>query len=1345
MNRLVPRLLQAIILKWVAACCIAQSINRFTLYPQSANTAIGSPTAASTDSSLPCIGLYFESTVNPDIKVAAMMTENRNAPTSLNLFLTNGSVVSSVTFTTGADVVVFKDPLKLLIGRNTVSYLLYTMQCTGTTCLLNPPAPPGNNPVTNTVNYVRQRAEGSTSNYIILAGTNYQRYDIYFGFMSSPTATYPDLGYVCLALYLINNNNYIVQTNQKVSIPVLFRDSFAILKTLSISRGEIYGSQLNNLRDNNYYQTGPGFVDDLDLLSSNSQTSAHVSRTLAMNHNPLRRTNMINFGPYLFVGVLAESNFLVMIFKSNLTIAADPSLNQLGTDQAAQRSVVGSQISSSLVYFYFTATNNRNFQSYGIILERCLSRDASGVCSQCYTGHYRSNSRSGNVCLLPSEFSPKFGVNENSKLMSPCLEQGCFNCRSNYSVCVQCDWDSSYYLFGGVCTLLSTAPEGYGLDKNTKTIETCTDTNCHLCQEDRSVCSSCLRVTRTYLRNGNCQTIDSLPLGFGVENATFTARLCQDPNCDFCRYDFTYCTSCTDTEPPLVLFDGKCYKNFDMPAGVGQDTEDYTGRSCSTVSCVNCSVDYKTCVACNRTESNLGVMDNACVFCDPKDLMATIGEECTKICENPSCMLLLVGSRYNYHKTTATIKFSKTVHVPSLSTLVSMLSDPWTDTNMTLNDTNMVMRLQGDSIIINLKIDEARYMGQLIINPKKKDDTPLKTQEAKGEVPKPFLDFPISVDSIFGYTSTGTRVFNSMSQVSYEATRFVRTISTFILVSQGTLVSIMPAQLSSNILYLKLINGQAMMYPTMMFEYYNADPQLPIVSLTNPFESMTSESNCTIPPRFFERELGCNILTNFGVGTIIIFATLAINIAISAAFYIVYTVRINVHKSREDEEKITELRKTKGYKILYWMTKYYGIRFFRIRMEGIAIELVCYSMINILSEFEQAALTFGAILSYVYLTLYLISNIYTYLTIKEIYPKLKEQQELLKNANEAYVFPPHTTVNQVVNYQDLKYGDYDLFLQEYKANVNPLLLYTPFIVLTRMLLITLCLFCFTRSGIVQVFCTMAIEIAYVVFLFKSDVRVNRYEHLLTLFTQFGYIMYNFLSMLTFLPVGQNSKQLYIGFTMAAVIIAVTYVTLIYVSIIFIYKCVYLPIQWLYYKNHASSIKTGKKNKKQNQLIWGESAPPVKEEIKAMTVKDMLTKKQDQEIKQEQRLMMKKGNNSMAMDSMNNPWKGGFDPDESVNLKDTKPAGKLNEIHPLAKGNTIKFSDTPEAREEDPDEMDDNTSAKHTNRSGTQHTAPHTVKKNRYKKHIMKNMVDKPEPAPPKAGMYTFSRNRRKDA
>lgn len=1342
MSKLVPSLLQAIILEWMVSCCIAVGINKFTLYPQSVNTAIGSPTSASTDSTLPCIGLYFESTVNPVIKVAAFMTENRNAPSSLNIFLTNGSTVSSVSFTSGADVLVFKDPLKLLIGRNTVSYLLYTMQCTGVSCLLNPPAPPNNNPVTNTINYVRQAAEGSTSNYIILGGTNYQRYDIYNGFLSSPVATYPDLGYSCLALYLINNNNYIVQTNSRASIPVLFRDSFAILKILSISRSEIYGSAMNNLRDNNYYQAGPGFVDDLDLLSSNSQISASVSRSLTMTYNPLKKNMLINFGPYLFVGVLAEQNFMVMIYKSNLTIAADPSLNQLGSDPAAERSLVGTQVSSSLVYIYFMATNNRNFQSFGMLLERCLSRDASGVCSQCYTGHYRNSSKTGNICLLPSEFPPKLGINEANKLMSPCLEQGCYNCLTNYTVCVQCDWDSNNYLFGGVCSPLSTAPEGYGLDTNTKMIDLCTDTNCHLCQADRSICTSCLRVTRTYLRNGNCQTIDTLPLGFGVENATYTANLCKDTNCDFCRYDYTFCTSCTDNEPPLVLYNGTCYKNYEMPTGVGQDKDDYTGRVCSTVNCVNCSIDYLECKGCNRSESNLGVMDNACVYCDPKELMATVGEECTKICENPSCMLLLVGSRYNYHKTTATVKFSKYVSIASLNLLTVMLSDPWTNTNITMTNSTMDMSMKGDSIMIKLSINDARYMGQLIINPIKKDDTPLKTAEAAGELSKPFLNFPIEVDSIFGYSSTGTNVFNSMSQVSFEATRFVRTISTFILVTQGTLVSIMPAQLSSNILYLKLINGQAMMYPTMMFEYYVEDPQLPIVMLTNPFDSMTSESNCTIPPRFFERELGCNILTNFGVGTIIIFATLLINIAISAAFYVSYTVRINVHKSREDEEKIKELRKSKGYRVMAWMTKYFGIRFFRIRMEGIAIELVCYSMINILSEFEQVALTFGAILSYVYIALYLISNIYTYMTIREIYPKLKEQQDLLKNANEAYIFPPTTTVNQVVNYHDLKYGHYDLFLMEYKANINPLLLYTPFIVLIRLMLIILCLFCFSRSGIIQVFCTISIEIAYTVFLFKSDVRVNKYEHLLMLFTQAGYIIYNFLSLLTYLPVGQNSKQLYIGFSMAAVIIAVTYVTLIYVSIIFVYKCIYAPIQWLYYKNHATAIRTGRKNKKQNQVIWGESAPPVKEEVKTMTVKDVLLKKQDQELRHEQRMMLKRGNSGVGQDSM---WKGGYDADESVNLKDAKPAGKLNEIHPFTKKTTLKMPDEPDIKDDQQEDIDDNVSAKNSNRSATQNTASHALKKNlRYKKHIMKNTLEKPELAPQKAGMYTFSRNKKKD-
>lgn len=413
-------------------------------------------------------------------------------------------------------------------------------------------------------------------------------------------------------------------------------------------------------------------------------------------------------------------------------------------------------------------------------------------------------------------------------------------------------------------------------------------------------------------------------------------------------------------------------------------------------------------------------------------------------------------------------------------------------------------------------------------------------------------------------------------------------------------------------------------------------------------------------------------------------------------------------------------------------------------MEGIAMELVCYSMINILSDFEQSSLTFGAILSYLYLIYFLASNIYTYLAINQIYPKLKEQQELLKAANEAYIFPPTTTVDQVVNYSELKYAQYDLFLQEYKANVNPLLLYTPFINLCRLLMIVFCLFCFSRSGIVQVFCTLAVEISYIVFVFKSAVRTNKYEHILILFTQAGYILYNFLSLLTFLPVAQNNKQLYIGFTMAATIIAVTYVTLIYVSIIFVYKCVYKPIQWIYNRHQISVLKNAKKNKNQQQkMIWNDSVLPVKEEAKQMTVLDMLMKKQDQDIKNEQRMKIKQSN--LQKHESNGFWHDG-EGDESLNLNDKQsPNGKLNAVHPAPRNNGKKVSNVKLGDADgkgEGDDHDENTSMKSSVMSHTQNTAPHALKKARYKKQVLKNQIEKDKKGAP--GAFTFSRIKKKD-
>ena len=244
--------------------------------------------------------------------------------------------------------------------------------------------------------------------------------------------------------------------------------------------------------------------------------------------------------------------------------------------------------------------------------------------------------------------------------------------------------------------------------------------------------------------------MEELPLGYGVENATYTSFACVDKNCDFCRFNYLICETCQDNEPPFVLHNGTCFHAYDLPNGIGQDIADYTGKECLVTDCLNCTLDYNACISCNKTLKNLGLMDGACVYCDPKQNMATVGEECIKICENPSCLLLLVGSRYNYHKATATIKFSKEITIKSLSKLKLMLNDPWTNNNFSMTSENMDMTLQSDSLVIVLRIAQSRYMGQLVLEPTIRDDTPLKSVEVVDNIQKPYLNFPVLVESIFG-------------------------------------------------------------------------------------------------------------------------------------------------------------------------------------------------------------------------------------------------------------------------------------------------------------------------------------------------------------------------------------------------------------------------------------------------------------------------------------------------------------------------------------------------------------------------------------------------------------------
>jgi len=356
--------------------------------------------------------------------------------------------------------------------------------------------------------------------------------------------------------------------------------------------------------------------------------------------------------------------------------------------------------------------------------------------------------------------------------------------------------------------------------------------------------------------------------------------------------------------------------------------------------------------------------------------------------------------------------------------------------------------------------------------------------------------------------------------------------------------------------------------------------------------------NCTLPPRFFERELDCHFLGNFGTGSIIMFSILFINLTITCLFYIIYDMKVKVLLQKKLTGKIDAIIKTRGYRVLSWLDHYYGIRFFRVRMEGIPLEIFVYSFINIGSDLETLSLSMGSVISCLYLTFYAVSNYYTIISILELIPRLRKAQENIQKKKKVDTpqqeeikivkFANTKSVKDVIDFACLTYAPRCLFLGEYKANIHPLLLFTPMINLTRSLLVSIMLIGLSRSGMFQLIALGILESCYLYFIIKSAVKVTQMEHQVHVLSICGYLFYMLCSMLTYIPVNESSLQLYVGGAMAVGVIISTLLILFYVFIIFSVKIIIVPMVGAYHSLTKKKNATIERKKKEKIEFYGEA-------------------------------------------------------------------------------------------------------------------------------------------------------------
>ena len=111
--------------------------------------------------------------------------------------------------------------------------------------------------------------------------------------------------------------------------------------------------------------------------------------------------------------------------------------------------------------------------------------------------------------------------------------------------------------------------------------------------------------------DNHCVSQSSMVAGQGVRQSDWTILSCQDSDCLECFEDFSRCGRCT-AESNKIIFEGRCLRPEELPAGFGADPSSGAARSCEASNCMDCRQNNKLCSACSSGFTLQGQQCEAC-------------------------------------------------------------------------------------------------------------------------------------------------------------------------------------------------------------------------------------------------------------------------------------------------------------------------------------------------------------------------------------------------------------------------------------------------------------------------------------------------------------------------------------------------------------------------------------------------------------------------------------------------------------------------------------------------------------------------------------------------------------
>ena len=749
---------------------------------------------------------------------------------------------------------------------------------------------------------------------------------------------------------------------------------------------------------------------------------------------------------------------------------------------------------------------------------------------------------SGN-CIQSAAIPPQYGVHTTTLEVRPCVDTMCGVCLTDNLVCTTCLVASGRYLYIAACILPADSPSGYGADLFSMLIDTCQVANCTSCQNDRSTCQGCDISAGAVLANGSCTAISSLPAGYGVKTSDGTAQLCTDSQCLDCRNNYLVCSQCVAGTYSL---NGNCVKKSSVQSGYGIDTATNRVLLCADENCKGCLDDYQTCTECDQ--ANGYTLDAG---------------KCVQSLEK----LKLKKTRYNTIDQISEVTFESRIRPVSIADLSIYVVDDTSGLSHACGNDNCTLSIRERMLIVTLKFEFEITKGVLHIE---KGSGVIESLDRK----KVFEDYPIKVINVFHMdVSKGYR--NIMKTTSKTA-ETAKALLNIVGMSISPAASVMLDKMLANFMYLELLTGPFLVYPDYVFKAARCLNMIPI-KMGNPFEKWGQQTSCVPLESFVIAEYECGFFANYGEDFFGLIITLAINIVISLSCILAILIILDRRAAKGFEPLSTQRsiadrsgpakKFTDWIEVCTWIGDNYGVKFFFIHTRSEAIKILCFSVLNLFATQDSSFIAVGTGFSVYWLAFYAVKVIFLTSIINTVWSRHKEQ-------NPASPLPADLIVKKRVKIEHSYLWFLDFYFEGMHMGRMRWSLFLPVVEVARCIVISLVVYLVASIPVAQHSIAGVVEIAYMIFLLKSNVKIKIAETVFECFVGVMHITYIIMRSLSTREMDEHTRQTKYGMPMAGILIAMIAVELMIAIIILLYL-IFLLGKWM----RKSPIKKSKKRSK----------------------------------------------------------------------------------------------------------------------------------------------------------------------